>query len=224
MPPALNDDNGVMLLIPPGPFVHGPDKSPGVAPAFYIDRTEVTNRMYAAFCQATKRPLPPGFPENKPNLPVVNVTIEDAATFAKYAGKRLPDALEWEKAYRGSEGRLYPWGNDADPAKANIAGSKAEPIIADALPEGGSPYNILQMAGNVREFTRTINAPTAADIERMAKLISPPPTAREAWYGVRGGSFSTPLDAALPWKYEAVPASYRASDVGFRCVKDPPRR
>jgi len=193
MPPALNDDNGVMLLIPAGPFVHGPEKTPAVAPAFYIDRTEVTNRMYADFCRATSHPLPAGFRADQPNMPVVNISIEDATTFAKHAGKRLPDALEWEKAYRGSEGRLYPWGNEPKTLSTQLQ-------IADSAPETGSPYNILHMADNVKEFTRT---------------LGPSPNPQVPYYQVRGG---TP-----PWTYESVPQTWSSADTGFRCVKDPRR-
>ncbi len=199
LPPALNDDNGVMLLIPAGPFVYGPERTQGVAHAFYIDRTEVTNRMYAEFCRRTGHPLPPGFPADGPNLPVVNVTIEDAATFAKWAGKRLPDALEWEKAYRGSDGRLCPWGNEMRPTPPTMA-------IADSNPELGSPYNILHMATNVREFTRT---------------LSPSPDPQVPHYQVRGGSFDT---TEAPWNFDSKPGTFRSANTGFRCAKDPPRR
>lgn len=228
LPPALNNDTGVMLLIPAGPFLYGPDGTEGVAPAFYIDRIEVTNSLYYKFCAAAKHALPPDFPMDRPNDPVVNVTIEDAATFAKWADKRLPDALEWEKAYRGSKGRRYPWGDEADPKRANVADNSTLPEHrlqnADSRPEGGSPYNILHMAGNAAEYVRTVNPPSPEDLDRMSKLLTPPPSAREAWYGVHGGSFDQPLDAALPWKRIAVPARFRSADVGFRCVKDPPRR
>jgi formylglycine-generating enzyme required for sulfatase activity len=208
--PALNDENGVMLLIPAGPFVYGADKKPGVAPAFYIDRTEVTNRMYAEFCHATHREFPPDLMNKAPNLPVTNITIEDAASFAKWASKRLPDALEWEKAFRGSDGRLYPWGNTPDMTRANIGDANPGPVQADSMPEGGSPYNILHMMGNVAEFTRT--------------QASVPEGSREALYEVRGGSYRTPPEDALPWKSRAVNTSFRAPDVGFRCVRDLPRR
>ncbi|MBC7925568.1 MAG: SUMF1/EgtB/PvdO family nonheme iron enzyme [Bryobacteraceae bacterium] len=222
LPPARNDDNGIMLLIPAGPFLQGETKQQAVAPAFYIDRTEVTNRMYAAFCRATGHALPENFPADKPNLPVVDIAIEDATAFAKYAGKRLPDALEWEKAFRGAGGRVYPWGDTPDNSKANVEAK--ELILADAMPEGGSQYNILQMAGNAAEFVRTVNPPTPADVERMASQMTPAPTAKEAWYGVKGGAFNQTLAAALPWKYEAVPARFHSPFVGFRCVRDATRR
>ncbi len=228
LPPALNNSQGVMLLIPAGPFPQGPNREQAVVPAFYIDRIEVTNRMYGEFCHATQRPLPPDFPSTRPDDPVVNVTISDAATYAKWADKRLPDAIEWEKAYRGTTGRLYPWGDDADPTKANVADNakltEHKRLIADSMTEGGSPYNILQMAGNVAEYIRTLSPPTPADVDRLSRVMNPAPTAKEGWYGAKGGSYDQPLEAVVPWSYTAVPDGYRAPNLGFRCVKDPPRR
>jgi formylglycine-generating enzyme required for sulfatase activity len=227
LPPALNEENGVMLLIPAGPFRHGAENiEAAAAPPFYMDRIEVTNRLFGKFCAATGHPLPPDFPPDRPEDPVVNVTIEDATLFAKWAGKRLPNALEWEKAYRGPNGRKYPWGDDPDPVRAvvsdNLKLAEHKVMPADSWPEGGSPYNILHMAGNVAEYVRTLNPPTPADIERMSRLVTPPPTARDLWYQIKGGSFNQPLEAALPWKSTAVPVTFRAPSVGFRCVKDHP--
>ena len=158
----------------------------------------------------------------------MNITIEDAATYAKWAGKRLPDALEWEKAYGGPDGLPFPWGNQSDTSKANVSDNPSAPhrlMPADSMQDVKSPYNLLHMAGNAAEFVRTTVAPTPEDVERMTRLLPPPaPSLREDWYAVKGGSFTQPLEAAKPWKSEVVPTRYRAPNVGFRCAKDPPRR
>ena len=82
--------------------------------------------------------------------PVVNVLILDARAFAAWAGKRLPKGREWEKAARGKEGFLYPWGNELDTARANVGSGKLLPV--SALPSGASPYGALNMSGNVWEL------------------------------------------------------------------------
>jgi serine/threonine-protein kinase len=225
--PSLQTETGTALLIPAGPFLHGASRERAVVPAFYLDRTEVTNQAYARFASATKRPLPPDFPQNLSHYPVVNVTITDANAFCRWAGKRLPDPLEWEKAARGSEGRIYPWGDQEDPTRANVADNpgRTEPglVPADSMPETASPYGPLHMAGNVLEYARTEITPSAAAVEHFGKILSPPPAINEPWYGVKGGAFNTPLKAAVPWEWSPVPARFAAPNIGFRCAMDPPR-
>src|SRR4051794_9189187 len=104
----LNTETGQMVLVPGGPFQQGNEKKTQTVAAFYIDKTEVSNALYERFCTATNRPLPAGFPKDRPDDPVVNVTITDATAYAKWAGKRLPTALEWEKAARGTDGKPWP--------------------------------------------------------------------------------------------------------------------
>lgn len=225
--PTLTTPTGTMLLVPPGPFLHGEKNEQAVAPAFYIDRTEVTNGAYAKFASATQRPLPPNFPAHAPGDPVVNVTFSDAAAFCRWADKRLPDAMEWEKAARGDKGLQYPWGDSEDPSKANVLDNAAiqdrKPLPADSMPDGASPYGVLHMAGNVLEYVRTEVTPSAAVVEHFAGILNPPPALNEPWYSVKGGAFNTPLKAAVPWEYSPVPARFASETIGFRCVKDPPR-
>ena len=226
LPPTLQTDTGLMLLIEGGRFLHGTKKETAIVPAFYMDQTEVTNEEYAKFCQATNRPLPKDFPKDRSEYPVVNVTIVDAMAFAKWAGKRLPDALEWEKAARGVEAKTYPWGDATDPARANVA-DHPQPAKAtkpaDSMAEGASPYKLLHMSGNVLEYVRNEITPSTEAIENFAKIMQPPPAVNEPWYSVKGGSFRHPLASAVPWEWSAVPARFYASDIGFRCVKDPER-
>ncbi len=131
---------------------------------FWIDRFPVTNAQYLKFVEATGHPLPPywngKFPARHANHPVTGVTYDDAAAFAEWAGKRLPTAREWERAARGEEGLVYPWGN-------KWRGSACEPwhdgSMYDALqtyqvggrPAGKSPFGVEDMIGNVCQWTST---------------------------------------------------------------------
>src|SRR5206468_12825446 len=117
---SISTPTGEMLLVPAGDFQYGLAKEKVNLPAFYVDKTEVTNQAYLAFCNDTKRALPPDFPKDKSEYPVVKVSILDAQKFAAWAGKRLPTGREWEKAARGIDGRLFTWGNEPDPTRANV--------------------------------------------------------------------------------------------------------
>ncbi|HYO81738.1 MAG TPA: SUMF1/EgtB/PvdO family nonheme iron enzyme [Bryobacteraceae bacterium] len=212
LPFTLDTGSGKMYLVPAGVFRHGPQASEtAVVPAFYIDATEVTVAQFRLFCEAARHSPPPGLDTSSPELPVVNVTVEDAAAFAKWAGKRLPDSLEWEKAARGTRGAAYPWGDTAEPRRANVLGSPAVSaqglLPADSMPQHASPARALHMAGNAAEWTRTSDP---GHIDGPA-------------FHVRGGSFLQPLSAAAAWKVVATPGVRRAPDLGFRCAKDPPR-
>jgi len=213
-----------MVLVPGGPFLSGAEKTRVTLPAFYIDKTEVTNQAYARYCADRNRPLPELFLKDHPDYPVVNITYVDAQEFAKWAGQRLPTPQEWEKAARGRDGRLFPWGNDRDPKRANVLDNPdrktPDLMAADSLPEGASPYQALNTVGNVWEFTDEFREPTDATIKAFARLMTPPPTADEPWYTISGGAYDTKLADSLLWEAGSVPARYKAFNIGFRCVKD----
>jgi formylglycine-generating enzyme required for sulfatase activity len=215
---TISTSTGDMILIPAGDFEFGETKHQVPLPAFYIDKTEVSNAAYAEFCKASGRPLPKGFPADKPDYPVGNVTILDAHAFAKWAGKRLPTAKEWEKAARGEDGRAFPWGNENDPARANVGTGRIQPVTSH--PEGASPYGALQMVGNVWELIEQLSPPSEEAVENFRIKLNPAPRVDEPWYQVRGESFDDPLAQNVIWDSTTVPARWTAPNIGFRCAKD----
>lgn len=126
---------------------------------FYIDKYEVTNAQYKEFIKATKRPGPRhwekgDYPAGQDNYPVVYISWNDAKAYCEWVGKRLPTELEWEKAARGTDARIWPWGNTFDIKKCNVEsweGSGPKPV--GSYPDGVSPYGLYDMAGNVWEWT-----------------------------------------------------------------------
>jgi serine/threonine-protein kinase len=215
---TISTSTGTMLLVAAGTFEYGKEKRPVPLAAFYIDKTEVPNSAYAQFCAATGRKLPDGFPADKPDLPVVNVTITEAHAFAAWAGKRLPNDKEWEKAARGDDGRSFPWGNQQDPSRANLNSKDLRPV--GDFSAGASPCGALNMIGNAWELVEQLTPPSKQATDTFGKLLTPPPTADEPWYLIRGTSFRETLDPDAIWDKTTVPARFKGSDIGFRCAKD----
>ena len=202
-----------MVLIPQGKFLFGEKKEPVDLPAYFIDRTEVSNSAYAKFCEAKGRPAPAG----DPDFPVVNITIQEAREYAAWANKRLPSPQEWEKAARGTEGRMFPWGDQADSTRAAVKPTPLQPV--ESFPNGASPYKVLNMIGNVWEFVEDPQQPSEGAIATFAKLLDPPPQPGEPWYGIRGLSFQEVLQPGAIWDHHSVPERWKEPSVGFRCVR-----
>jgi formylglycine-generating enzyme required for sulfatase activity len=204
-----------MVYIPAGNFLAGEDKHSVTLKDFYIDATEVTNAEYSDFCRVSGCAVP----VEAPNLPVVNVTITEARAYAHWKHERLLTEPEWERAARGTNGALYPWGDKHDPALANVSDN---PILkAHTIMPASSfgAYPAFQMAGNVWEIVDSERTPSQQDLARFSTLLTPPLTEDEPWIAVRGGSFREPL---VPmYDSRAVPARYAAGDIGFRCARDP---
>lgn len=214
-----------MVYIPGGTFLAGPDKHPVQLNPYYIDATEVSAGDYCDLMPCEKPPA-------DRDLPIVNVTIAQARLFAMRVGKRLPTPLEWERAARGVNGSLYPWGDAEDPTLANVndnpafAGKGLVPVksFQGYSAAGGKPdpiQGIYQMVGNAWELVEGTAEPSPEEVAGVAKLLTPPPTAAEPWVQMRGGSYGTPLAPNIVWDRALIPARYSAQDIGFRCVKDP---
>jgi formylglycine-generating enzyme required for sulfatase activity len=177
-PPALpaaivtqvwEKDGSVMVYVPAGKFWMGSDEYNNERPqhevtldAFWIDRTEVTNRQYQLCVADGACSLPsksesytrdsyysnPGFDD----YPVIYVDWNQAVTYCRWADKRLPTEAEWEKAARGTDKRNYPWGEGVDCNRANYTVCKSDTTEVGSYPQGASPYGALDMAGNVWEW------------------------------------------------------------------------
>jgi len=223
LPPVISTPTGEMVLVPAGEFLFGPDKQKVSAPAFYIDRTEVSYRAYAQFCRATGVQLPSGYSEARLNYPVADISFEEARKFAAWAKKRLPTPQEWEKAARGADGRLYPWGDQPDPERANVSDNRSLMVHAampvDSFKSGASPFGALNMTGNVAEMVDAGVTPTPEAVARFAKLLEPPPGPEEPWCATRGGAWTSKLAEVVLHQWTPAPARWRDPTVGFRCVR-----
>lgn len=177
-------------------------------PDFFIDRYEVTYGEYLKFDKSHV------LPDRSQNGPVTMVSWTDADSYCDTLGKRLPSEAEWEKAARGTDGRIYPWGNVFDPEKSNI-GKHAKAV--GSFPEDKSPYGVFDMAGNVSEWTDSWYRPYPG-----SNYQSPD-------YGifqkvVRGGAFNPSRHFADEMFAQVTFRNYNrphiaGSDNGFRCAK-----
>jgi len=153
--PELHFASGDMVLVPDGLAALTQNNSQIDVRAFYIDKTEVSNRAYAEFCRQTGCIAPVGAADD----PVVNVTFDEASQFATWAQKRLPTENEWEKAARGTKGFKFPWGDNPDAKRANVYDNpdaqQHHLMPVASFPEGKSPFGPVNMCGNAWEWTST---------------------------------------------------------------------
>lgn len=226
--------NEEMVYIPPGPFIRGYDhggydeapKREIFLDGFSVDRYEVTNHHYEAFVAASghrKAGPPSRYAKNmgrmrSANQPVVYVSYDDAQAYCAWKGKRLPSEAEWEKAMRGQDGRLWPWGNDERPGSANWA--RVQDGAEVAAPAGSfqddrSPYGVMDGAGNVMEWVGDWYLETAY----MDSPEKNPPSPEYGMFRVlRGGSYTTTGgDLRLTSRSKMVP-DFRDETIGFRCA------
>jgi formylglycine-generating enzyme required for sulfatase activity len=228
----IGKDGAPTVLVPAGEFTMGGSnidnpRHPVYLDAFYMDKYEVTTSRYARFLQATRRKLPFKWSEvglvSHGDLPVIGVTWEDANAYCRWAGKRLPTEAEWEKAARGTDGREYPWGNEAPtPRHANFNKCcewKGYGVLATvgSLEAGRSPYGIYDLAGNVSEWVADWYDMTSYKYELDRNPKGPADGEEKV---VRGGSWYDPgslqRSALRSRNYPSAPST----DRGFRCAKD----
>jgi formylglycine-generating enzyme required for sulfatase activity len=170
-----------LVLIPAGEFLMGSDLEQDkfankdeqpqhtvYLPDYYLAKAPVTNAQYAAFVEPTDHKRPGHWidgkpPKGKEDHPVVEVTWRDAVAYCTWLAQvtrkayRLPSEAEWEKGARGTEGWIYPWGNEWDPKRCNSSeGDWRDTTPVGAYPQGASPYGLLDMAGNVWEWTTSL--------------------------------------------------------------------
>ncbi len=222
-----------MVLIPAGEFIMGTNETGySVDPAsiipnkplltderpahtvyldpFAIDRNKVRNRDYRKFAKATGREFPLGLEGDGPSQPVTGLTWKEAIDYCASLGKRLPTEAEWEKAARGTDGRIYPWGNQFDPEieKAVRTSLSAKPIL--------SPYGAEAMVGQGWEWTA----------DRYRPYPNNPYRADTFWknfLAIRGGTGGARPEALrlltrATTRFYADPEK-RDPLIGFRCAK-----
>lgn len=188
-------------------------------PAFYLDKTEVTNAQYKKFCEATGQPVPPhwkngAFEAGEATVAVTHVSWWEAAAYAAWAGKRLPTEPEWEKAARGTDARQFPWGEAWDTDLLVTRQVKPQPV--GTKPAGASPYGALDMAGNVFEWVADWYLAYPGSTQEL-------PEFGKQCKVVRGGGFDSlpgfPLIYNSAYRSVARPQN-RSEWIGFRCAKD----
>jgi len=231
LPAMIRDSNHKTLgLVKGGAFIFGSDseESPNpwkaiTLPAFYIDLTEVTVKEYRDFCAATGRKLPPELAGAADDLPVTNVSWNDAEAYASWMGKRLPTEEEWEKAARGESGRIFPWGNTAWARGLN--GPPDHLVGVERFPDRTSPVGAYNMAGNAAEWTASVFPENKRNADDFNRLFNGKPYSPD-WYAVKGGYFSA--DKKLDFFFRTYmrrpyPKDQSSPFIGFRCIEDPPK-
>ena len=159
------------------------------------------------------------YPQGMADRPVMLAAYWDAYAFAKFRGKRLPTEAEWEKAARGVDGRLWPWGETFDPNLCNSQEGKAGATTAvGAYPKGASPYGVLDMAGNASEWCHDWYHES---YYRETPARNPGGPYKGRYRLVRGGSFLSNETRVRTYKRTYRQPGLRFRDVGFRCVADP---
>jgi iron(II)-dependent oxidoreductase len=240
-----------MILVPAGMFLMGTDLERADAqdhpqhkvnlPGYWIDKYPVTNAQYAKFVAATGHRPPSNWKDGRISQgellhPVTLVSWYDAKAYAEWAGKRLPTEAEYEKAGRGTDGRRWPWGNKMEPERLNTYYNVGSATDVTAYPNGASPYGVMDIAGNVDEWTADDFLPypgsdaspglfegkiarvTSAE-DQSLKVADLLPTAGH-YKVLRGGSWKTdPFATSLYHRNFAWP-NYASDFFGFRCVKD----
>jgi formylglycine-generating enzyme required for sulfatase activity len=263
-------DGMEMVFVPEGSFLMGSSEGTrGAMPpefpqhevflnSFWVDRTEVTNAMFAAFLNAQGNQVEDGKSwldtdrekdyvsieqvdglwqpkEGKENHPVVMVNWYGAAAYCEWTGRRLPTEAEWEKAARGENGQIFPWGDEFDSSVANLddmpdkddwkiectesgCDGFAHTSPVGIFFEGASPYGALDMAGNVWEWV--------ADWEDWGYYANSPlsnprgPSSGNAKW-IRGGSWdSGDYRGRAATRFPSSHPKYSRRDLGFRCVLD----
>jgi formylglycine-generating enzyme required for sulfatase activity len=198
---------------------------------FWISATEVSQLEYQACVNVEACPEPAELGQPKGDeLPVVGVTWQDAHDYCAFIGARLPTEAEWEKAARGKDGRIFPWGDVfvstwANHGQAGPPSTDAEDgyeLLApvNSMPNGASAFGLLHMAGNVWEWVEDEYLSEAyLSQKKRDPFVAPSLSAALTYHVIRGGSYLQPL-YTLRAAYRGQSYSHVAQiDIGFRCAR-----
>jgi formylglycine-generating enzyme required for sulfatase activity len=224
-----------LIYIPAGEFVMGSSKydrdlETNEVPrravtldAYWISQTQVTNAMYAlcvaagacqysANNQTNPRYQDPAYADH----PVVYIAWQAAADYCAWSGGRLPTEAEWEKAARGTEGQKYAWGNTSpNPGQVNANNLVGDTTPAGQYPEGASPFGVLDMGGNVREWVWDWYDPYYYQYAPGSNPAGPSDGEKKV---LKGASYSDIYRFARPANRLAHDPSSPGINRGFRCV------
>jgi formylglycine-generating enzyme required for sulfatase activity len=236
-------DGMLMVYVPAGEFLMGSDKTVDslaqgselpqhivTLDAYWIDQTEVTNAMYA-LCVTSGDCTPPKSVASFTHMnyytdsqfadyPMMNVDWSQADAYCRWAGRRLPTEAEWEKAARGTDGRIYPWGNlPPDKTLVNYNSINSEDTTkVGSFPAGASPYGAFDMAGNVWEWM----ADWYSDTYYQDSLANNPagPSSGDSRVVHGGSCFKDAGFIRSAFRYGMSPDTVD-SEFGFRCATSP---
>lgn len=225
--PAVPSAPDGMVFVPGATFKMGRDggdefESPAhevAVASFFIDRLEVTNEEYQRFVSATGHRAPAHWtdgkiPDGQAKFPVVNVSWDDANAYARWANKRLPTEDEWELAARGTDDRLYPWGNGWRQDYANAGRAKDGGLVeVGRYAAGASPYGALDMCGNAWEWT-------LSDFKDYPGRQVASSLAGAGLKVIRGGAYDVAAKRATTTYRGAIPPDRVPDKTGFRCARD----
>ena len=228
----IGKDGAPAILIPAGSFIMGDDESSPrrelFVDAFYMDKFEITVARYAKFLQATGNVKTPEEwdavnVQNDGEFPVVGVDWQDADSYCRWAGKRLPTEAEWEKAARGADERKYPWGNDPPSAeRARFAKPYQNLVYKDGIApvgshaKGASSFGVFDLAGNASEWV----ADWYSESFQRAEARNPKGPESGTGKVLRGGGWYDPAERITATRRMYASPANRADDIGFRCARD----
>ena len=259
-----NEPPADMALVPAGTFNMGLNKGGQqdeipehkvTLKAFYLDLTEVTNEAYykcvdAGVCKphdagnSTVNKVGPDKLFRKPKQPISAVSWDDSKQYCQWLGKRLPTEAEWERAARGDDNRMFPWGNNKPTKELAVFGEGTTAEVG-SRPKGAGPYGHLDMAGNVWEWMEDMydpyayRRPVAADGKhgtceeimktleelkrnKMQGFTGTNPIPDECERVLRGGAFNYDAPGLRSSNRVHHPGRFRLVMSGFRCAKDAP--
>ncbi len=214
-----------IVLVPAGSFLMGDSRDKRRVAhkvhldKFQIDKYEVTNAQYRVFLNETDRAKPKYWEDPRFNdeaQPVVGVTFEDADSYCTWANKRLPSEAEWEKAARGGQSRLYPWGDRPEAGLSNTSESKKNHALGPgSFQTDVSPYGVHEMAGNVSEWCLDYYDKNYYKVSPSRNPAGPAEGNKRV---VRGGSWM--FDLTEMSKRRGLKPETALPYLGFRCAKE----